>query len=110
MRPSRESRSAGLTHGLTRLPDGKSGKKMELGDSCRLRVFCRQPGQQLFQGHDQVGIIAKCMGLIEQFQPNPPATPLVAISIPGVIDEDPPHRIRSRRKEVPPTVELLIAK
>ena len=69
-----------------------------------------QPVKQLVQGRDQVGIIAQCIGLIEQFQPNPPATPLLAISIPGVIDEYPPHRFSSRRKEVPPTVELLIAK
>jgi hypothetical protein len=47
--------------------------------------------------------------LIEQFQPNPPARPLLAISIPGVIDQYPPHRFGSCRKEMPSTVELLIA-
>jgi hypothetical protein len=68
-----------------------------------------EPGEQFVQRQNEVGILGKGTKLIEQPEPDPPAAPLLPVPIPGVVDEDAPHRFRRSGEDVPAAVEVLVA-
>ena len=90
-------------------PRRKARRTGGAGDPRRDGVFLPEPGEQLVQRQDEVGILGEGTDLIEQLEPSPPARPLQPVPIPGMVDQDPPHRFRRGGEEVPPAVEVLVA-
>jgi hypothetical protein len=78
-------------------------------DPGRGGVFLPEPGEQFVQRQDEVGILGEGTDPIEQLEPDSPATPLQPSPVPGMVDQDPPHRFRGGGEEVPAAIELLVA-
>ncbi len=94
---------------LARLLDGEPPEKVKLSDPRRGSVFLPESGKQLVDRQHEVGIKSEGTNLIEQLEPHPPAGPLQPLAVPGMIDQNAPHRFRGGREEVPSAVELLVA-
>jgi hypothetical protein len=93
---------------LPRLLDGKAAEQVQLRDLRRGSVLLPKSGEQFVQRQNEVGILGEGIKLIEQLEPYPPATSLQTVPIPGMVDQDPPHRFRGGGEEMPATVEVLV--
>ena len=100
---------AGKPERLARLWDGEPPEKVQLSDPRRGSVFLPKKGKQLVDRQDEIGIQSEETDLIEQLEPHPPAGPLQPLAVPGMVDQNAPHRFRGGGEKVPSTVELLVA-
>jgi hypothetical protein len=94
---------------LARLLDGEPAEKVKVSYPRRGGVFLAETGEQLIQRQHEVGVLREGTDLIEQLEPHPPSSPLQPLAVPGVVDQDPPHRFRRSGEEVRPALELLVA-
>lgn len=58
---------------------------------------------------DEIGILGKALGVVEQLDAPPAASTLLAVPVSGVVDQDAPHRLGRGGEEVPPAVEVPVA-
>jgi hypothetical protein len=94
---------------LSRLIDGETAEQVKVSDLGRRGVFPPEASEQVVQRKDEVVVVGEGTGLIEQFDPHPPTTPLPPLPIPGMVDQDASHRFGGSGEEVSPAVEVLVA-
>ena len=94
---------------LARFRDGDPTEQVQVRDPRRGGVFLPETAEQFVQRQDEVGILGEGTDLIEQFEPDPPATPLQPFPIPGMVDQDAAHGLGGGGEEVSPIVEVLLS-
>lgn len=68
--PVPESDGPGETKNLARFIDGEPAEEMKSGDFCRDGVFRCKAVERIVQRKNEVGMLGKEAGLIEQFDPH----------------------------------------
>ncbi len=98
----------GKPQNSARLLDREAAEQVELSDPGCASVFRAKTGEFVIQRQDEVGIFGEGADLIEQFETDPPASPLQPLPLSGMVDQNPPHGLGSGGEEVSPAVEVLV--
>lgn len=94
---------------IARLLDGKAAEQVQMRNLGGGFVFLHEPVQKVVERQDKVWVFNQRISPIEQFEPHALATAFYPHPIAGVIDQDSPHGLRRGGKEMPTSVEVLIA-